>query len=145
MAPLRWLRGKLSGAWRWVSKLLRAPTRTALRVPLWLMKRSPFRRLISALMRPRAERGFGFWWFVVTIAIAGALGLLVAALLSPVAGILAALGVGIWALISRLSGRRAEAKRQERGEADSSEDASGAAAPFAAQGAPIATEAPATG
>jgi uncharacterized membrane protein len=47
------------------------------------------------------DRGFAFWWLVVTAAIALAIGLLVAALVSPVIGILAALGVGIWMLIRR--------------------------------------------
>jgi len=45
--------------------------------------------------------GFGFWWLVVMAAIALAIGLLVAVLLSPVIGILAALAVGIWMLIRR--------------------------------------------
>ncbi len=47
------------------------------------------------------DRGFGFWWLVVTAVIALAVGLLVAALLSPVIGIVAALVVGIWMLIRR--------------------------------------------
>ena len=47
------------------------------------------------------DRGFTFWWLVVTAAIALIVGLLVAVLLSPVAGILAALVVGIWMLIRR--------------------------------------------
>jgi hypothetical protein len=47
------------------------------------------------------DRGFGFWWLMVTVAIALAIGLLVAVLLSPVIGILAALVVGIWILIRR--------------------------------------------
>lgn len=47
------------------------------------------------------DRGFGFWWLAVTVAIALAVGLLVAALLSPVIGIIAALVVGIWMLIRR--------------------------------------------
>lgn len=47
------------------------------------------------------DRGFGFWWLVVTVAIALTLGLLLAVLLSPVIGILAALIVGIWMLVRR--------------------------------------------
>jgi hypothetical protein len=124
---------------------LRASLRPAVRIPLWLMTRRPFRRLVGALMRPREERGFGFWWLLATIAIAGALGLIVTALLSPVAGIVAVLVVGIWAIINRLSRRRAEAKRHEqRGKADPSVGASETAAPAPGRGAPIAT-APATG
>jgi hypothetical protein len=106
---------------------------------LWLTRRSAFRRLIGALARPREERGFGFWWLVATIAIAGAVGLIVAALVTPVAGLLAVLAVGIWALISHLSGRRAEAKRQERRERGASGGAPGTAAPAADHGPPIAT------
>ena len=145
LAPLRWLRKKLSGAVRWVAKLLRAPLRPAVRIPLWLLTRRPFRRLLGALMKPREERGFGFWWLIATIAIAGAVGLLVAALLTPVAGIVALLVVGVWAMISRLSGRRDEAKRQEqRRKPDPSVGASEPAAAPQRRGAPIAT-APATG
>jgi hypothetical protein len=47
------------------------------------------------------DRGFGFWWLVVTAAIALTLGLLVAMLLSPIIGILAALIAGIWMLFRR--------------------------------------------
>lgn len=140
LAPLRWLRKKVSGAVRWVAKLLRKTLRPALR----LMSRWPFRAIIGALLRPREQRGFGFWWPIAMIAIAGALGLLVAVLLTPVAGILAALVVGIWAIVSRLSGRRAEAKRDEqRRKAEPSAGASETPR-TPSRGAPIAT-APATG
>jgi hypothetical protein len=84
--PLRWLRGKLSGAVGWVRAQIRSSA-----------------RLIESLF-PAAtgkDRGFGFWWLVVTVAIALTVGLLVAVLLSPVIGILAALIVGIWMLVRR--------------------------------------------
>ena len=47
------------------------------------------------------DRGFGFWWLAATAALALAVGLLVAVLLSPVIGIVAALVVGIWMLVRR--------------------------------------------
>ena len=64
--------------------------------------RSAFRLAKSVFMAAIGkDRGFGFWWLVVMAAIALAIGLLVAVLLSPVIGILAALAVGIWMLIRR--------------------------------------------
>ena len=63
---------------------------------------SPVRLIKSVFMATIGkDRGFTFWWLVVTAAIALIIGLVVAALLSPVIGILAALGVGIWMLIRR--------------------------------------------
>jgi hypothetical protein len=47
------------------------------------------------------DRGFGFWWLMAMAAIALIVGLLVAVLLSPVIGLLAALVVAIWVLIKR--------------------------------------------
>jgi hypothetical protein len=44
--------------------------------------------------------GFGFWWIATTVLVAGFVGLLVAILVSPVAGILAFLIVGIGALLA---------------------------------------------
>ena len=60
-------------------------------------------RVVKSLIRAIAgeDRGFGFWWLVATAAIGLAIGLLVAALLSPVIGIVAALVVGIWMLARR--------------------------------------------
>ena len=84
--PLRWLRGKLSGAVGWV----RAQIKSAARL---------IKSLFVATIGK--DRGFGFWWLVVTVAISLTIGLLVAVLLSPVIGILAALIVGIWMLVSR--------------------------------------------
>jgi hypothetical protein len=81
-APLRRFGRGLSALARWVAKQLPAPLR-------WL----------GRLFDPDAERGFGFWWRVATIGIAVALGLVVALLLSPVAGLIALLVVAIWALV----------------------------------------------
>jgi hypothetical protein len=64
--------------------------------------RSPVRLIKSLFMATIGkDRRFGFWWLVVTAAIALTIGLLVAVLLSPVIGILAALIVGIWMLVRR--------------------------------------------
>ena len=60
-------------------------------------------RVIKSLVRTiiGEDRGFGFWWLVATAAIGLAIGLLVAALLSPVIGIIAALVVAIGMLVRR--------------------------------------------
>lgn len=96
-APLRWLRAKL----RQVSAQVREAAGsviTALRAKIG----SPA-RLVKTVFKAIAgeDRGFTFWWLAVTAAVAVAVGLLVAALLSPVIGILAALAVGIWMLLRR--------------------------------------------
>jgi multidrug efflux pump subunit AcrB len=52
-------------------------------------------------MAPGRERGFGFWWLVATVAVAIVLGMVVALLLTPVAGLIALLVVAIWALVHR--------------------------------------------
>jgi Flp pilus assembly protein TadB len=82
LAPLRWLRRKLSRLVRWVARHLPAP----------LIR-------LASLFDPRRERGFGFWWLVATVAVAVALGMVVALLLSPVAALIALLVVAIWALV----------------------------------------------
>jgi uncharacterized membrane protein len=70
--------------------------------------------LVKALFRAVAgeDRGFGFWWLVVTAGLALAVGLLVAVLLSPVIGILAALIVGIWMLVR--GGRSSESRQMAK-------------------------------
>jgi hypothetical protein len=104
LAPLRWLGRRLSGLVRWVAKVLRAPPRLVARL---LLLRSVARRLatplrwLGRLFGPGKERGFGFWWLVATLAVALALGMVVALLLSPVAGLIALLVVAIWALVRR--------------------------------------------
>jgi hypothetical protein len=108
-APLRWLRNKLSKAVGQVRARVTDSARSVIRflVPRavgWLRGkiRSPVRLIKSVFMATIGkDRGFTFWWLLVTAAIAVTIGLLVAALLSPVIGILAALAVGIWMLIRR--------------------------------------------
>ena len=115
--PLRWLRGKLSSAVGWVRAQIRSSARLIRsllpRAVGWVRARirSPARLIKSLFMATIGkDRGFGFWWLVVTVAIALIVGLLVAVLLSPVIGILAALIVGIWMLVrSRRSSQSREA------------------------------------
>jgi hypothetical protein len=66
-------------------------------------------RLLARAFTPGEDRGFGFWWLVATLAVAVALGLLVAFLLTPVAGLIALLVVAVWALV-----RRHRSKRDDR-------------------------------
>jgi hypothetical protein len=106
--PLRWLRAKLSKAVGRVRARARVSVRSIRsllsRAAGWLRdKLRPAVRLIKSLSMAMIgkDRGFGFWWLVVTVAIALTVGLLVAVLLSPVIGILAALIVGIWMLVKR--------------------------------------------
>ena len=64
------------------------------------------------LAKAGADRGFAFWWLVVTVALSLTVGLLVAVLLSPVIGLLAALLVGIWMLLR--GGRSAQSRQTAR-------------------------------
>jgi uncharacterized membrane protein len=67
---------------------------------------SPFRLAKTIFMATIGrDRGFGFWWLVTTLALALLIGLLLAVVLSPVLGLLAALGVGIWMLVRRSRGQ----------------------------------------
>lgn len=115
MSPLRWLGAKISKAVGRVRDVAAAVTRSVRSLvsraaesvraevgsPVRLA-RSLFRSAKSVFMATIGkDRGFGFWWLVVTAAIATTVGLLVAVLLSPVIGIVAALVVGIWMLIRR--------------------------------------------
>ena len=108
VAPLRWLGAKVSKA----ADRLRSLATTAARSVRSLVSsavdrvraevRSPVRLAKSVFMATIGkDRGFGFWWLMAMVAIAVAIGLLVAVLLSPVIGIVAALVVGIWMLIRR--------------------------------------------
>ena len=67
--------------------------------------------ILDVFRRWTKGRGFGFWWLVVTLLLAGVVGVLVAALLTPVMGILACLAVAVWLLIRRGAG----GSRGERG------------------------------
>lgn len=110
LAPLRWLGRKLSGLVRWAARL-GAPLRPIARLLTlrWVAERLPAPlRWLGRLIAGR-ERGFGFWWLVATVGVAVALGLVVALLLTPVAGLIALLLVAIWALV-----RRRRHKRDDR-------------------------------
>ena len=90
--------------------VLRSAIRLLPRAAHWLRGQiGPSARLVRSLFMATIgkDRGFGFWWLVATAVIALAIGLLVAALLSPVIGILAALVVGIWMLARRNRSRKA--------------------------------------
>jgi uncharacterized membrane protein len=66
---------------------------------------------------------------VVTLLLAGAVGLLVAALLTPVMGILACLAVMVWLLIRKSTGNsRGESGDDRHGERGNDRDPAGAAA-----------------
>lgn len=112
LKPLRWLRDKLSRAADRVRASARSIRSLLSRAVGWLGDKVKSRaRLIKTLFLAAIgdDRGFGFWWLVVTAAIALAIGLLVAVLLSPVIGILAALIVGIWMLVR--GGRSSESRQ----------------------------------
>jgi hypothetical protein len=124
LAPLRWLGRKLSGLVRWAARRLRAPLRPIARLLTlrWVAELLPAPlRWLGRLIAGR-ERGFGFWWLVVTLGVAVALGLVVALLLTPVAGLIALLLVAIWALV-----RRRRHKRDDRDDHASRAPAHGAA------------------
>lgn len=109
LGPLRWLRGKLSALARWVGKRLSAPLRPIARLLLlrWAAKHlRPPLRWLARVFTPSEEHGFGFWWLVGTLAVAVGLGMVVALLLTPVAGLIALLAVAIWALVRRHRSKR---------------------------------------
>jgi hypothetical protein len=115
--PLRWLGRKLSGLVRWVAKRLRAPLRQVaqLLIVRWIAKHAPAPlRWLAPLFAPGREHGFGFWWLVATLGVAVALGLVVAFLLTPVAGLIALLVVAIWTLVRRRRRRRTRHEREDR-------------------------------
>ncbi len=92
-APFRWIRKAASQA--------AAPV-VALTRPLRALAKSPFRLAKTIFMATIGkDRGFGFWWLVATLALAVAIGLILAVVLSPVLGLLAAIIVGIWMLVKR--------------------------------------------
>ena len=96
-APLRWLREMFTRSSRWLRRRLRFSPSSILDL---------FRRWTNG-------RGFGYWWLVVTVLLAGVVGLLVAALLTPVMGILACLAVAVSFLIRKAAGD----SRDQRGSA----------------------------
>jgi hypothetical protein len=112
LAPLRWLAGKLSGLVRWVVKRLAPPLRPIARLLMlrWLAEHLPAPlRWLGRLVASGGEHGFGFWWLMATLAVAVALGLVVAFLLAPVAALIGLLVAAIWLLL-----RRRRRKRDDR-------------------------------
>lgn len=112
LRPLRWLRAGLSRAVSRVRTVARSIRSSLSRAVSWLTGKikSQVRLIKTLFLAAGGEgRGFRFWWLVVTVAIALAIGLLVAVLLSPVIGLLAALIVGIWMLVR--GGRSAESRQ----------------------------------
>lgn len=106
----RWLVTRLSQGIRQVRArahdLVRAVTGRLGRIrPSFRLVKSFFMATIGK------DRGFGFWWLVAMAAIALAVGLLVAVLLSPVIGLLAALVVAIWMLVRRSRSQSRETVR----------------------------------
>lgn len=96
---LGWLRGAATAAAGWLSSVIK-PLGAQLK-PLMRIK-SPLRLAWSLFMATIGkDKGFGFWWLVVTLAIALVIGLLVTILLFPVIGLLSALIVGVWMLARR--------------------------------------------
>jgi hypothetical protein len=141
LAPLRWLGRKLSGLVRWVVKRLRAPLRPIARLLMlrWVAEHLPAPlRWLGRLFAPGREHGFGFWWLMATLAVAVALGLVVALLLAPVAGLIALLVVAIWLLV-----RRRRRKRDDRDIRTSRAPARGTKERFGTPGR-TGAEAPAT-
>jgi hypothetical protein len=108
LKPLRWLQGGITRAVGRVRDRARASARSIKsllsRAVGWLREetRSAARSIKSFFLATIGkDRGFGFWWLVFTVVIALTIGLLVAVLLSPIIGILAALIAGIWMLVRR--------------------------------------------
>ena len=100
-------RNALAASVRWLA-------RQTARASRWLRRRLRFSpsAILDVFRRWTKDRGFGFWWLVVTLLLAGAIGLLVAALLAPVIAILACLAVAIW-LLFRKSTRNSRRKAGE--------------------------------
>lgn len=61
---------------------------------------APLRVLVEGLGDPD-QRGFLFWWLVVTLLVTLAISLLLSIVLAPVTGIVALGGVGVWMLIRK--------------------------------------------
>lgn len=109
--PLGWLRAGLSRAAGRVRTVARSIRSSLSRAVGWLTDQIKSQaRLIKTLLLAAGgeDRGFRSRWLVVTVAIALAIGLLVAVLLSPVIGLIAALIIGIWMLVR--GGRSAESR-----------------------------------
>ena len=68
----------------------------------------PLRVLVQGLDDPD-QRGFLFWWLVVTLVVTLVVAVLLSIALVPIVGILALAGVGVWMLIQQ--GRQPAAQR----------------------------------
>jgi hypothetical protein len=102
--------GLLTGLWRALRRSLRRLERMlkralaspeAGRILTALLARrlpGPLRFLVEGLGDPD-QRGFLFWWLVVTLFLTLAIALLLTVALAPVTGVLALVGVGVWMLI----------------------------------------------
>ena len=110
-APLRWLR-------RAAASVL-APLRALIRSP-WRLAKTIFMATVGR------DRGFGFWWLLVTLALAIVLGLILAIVLSPVLGLVAALVVAVWMLV--------RGRHQSSSDGRSDADGSGSSRASAARG-----------
>jgi hypothetical protein len=114
LAPFRWLRRKLSDVLRWVKKRLAGPfgslrrvQRSLLSALRWVAARLPAPvRWLLRLFAPGQQRGFGNRWLLATLAVAAALGLLVALLATPVAAVIALPVAAVWSLVRRIRHRR---------------------------------------
>lgn len=60
----------------------------------------PLRVLVQGLGDPD-QRGFAFWWLVVTLVVTLVISVLLSIALAPVVAILALVGVGVWVLIQQ--------------------------------------------
>ena len=124
LTPLKWLGRKLlevfdalvsdrAGGLRKLGALVAAGM-IAKRLP------GPLRWLSGMLTSAlKGERGFGYWWLVVTLGVALAVGALIAVLISPVAALIALLVVGIWMLVQRARHKHGEKDRSDASRRDS--------------------------
>lgn len=97
----RWLRMSLRRLQRKLKRALATPQ--ARRILTTLLARrlpGPLRVLVEGLGDPD-QRGFLFWWLVVTLIVTLAIALLLSIVLAPVTGIVALGGVGVWMLIRK--------------------------------------------
>ena len=104
--------GALTRLWRLLRKSLRRlqrkiqralATSQASRILTALLARrlpGPLRVLVEGLGDPD-QRGFLFWWLVVTLIVTVAIALLLGLVLVPVTAIVALVGVGVWMLIRK--------------------------------------------
>ena len=101
LALLRWLRISLRRLQRKLKRALATPQASKILTAL-LARRlpRPLRVLVEGLGDPE-QRGFLFWWLIVTVIVTLAIALLLSIALAPVTGIVALVGVGVWMLIHK--------------------------------------------